>query len=304
MASVIWMLINSFVSWLKCQNDITPFRSRFNRAFIVQVSSLILLMWVIISSVNNIKYNIKAYTEMAEKMKNRQNVTLDSFQPTLLLERTQTCSNVDILYTAEVPMHFYFSRGTLQCGAIYLPAVAGTPEEREWILENNNIRYLVSWLPISPIDLSPTSKLEIHGLVNEFSSRYYLYLDNPNQTSSNLVVYTQSSSAAPPTQLLIPPRWSGWWPIEFNEVTGNTIIYLKVANGEVHLKGIRIGNMASDLFWPWDKGINLIYLPDGSEPKTIHFESVNLYPYPEANISVNVLADGGDTVLAEIEKIQ
>ncbi len=69
--------------------------------------------------------------------------------------------------------------------------------------------------------------------------------------------------------------------------------------GKLKVKGLRISDLDDDN-WPWNSGIELQYIDDDGQLTNIGFETHSLYPYPSPDIILNVLADNGDTVLAEI----
>src|SRR5215211_4628577 len=109
-------------------------------------------------------------------------------QPSIL--RKAGCE--DVLYMFEVPMHVYLTHGALACGAIYYPALANTSEEIDWIQDNQNVGYAVTWNPTikatvttggNPLTLDRGDRLEFHIPEDWTSERVYVYLENPGEES-------------------------------------------------------------------------------------------------------------------------
>jgi hypothetical protein len=296
----LWMIITGFASWLKEEGSGNlRFRDRINSSFIINICGAVLLVCLIIIMINNARPTITTYFYTAQFIKNRHNYTYDINQPKLLLSLGTPCSDTDVLYTSEDLFYFYLVNGALDCGAVYLPAIVGTPDEKEWFLENKKIHYLVTQ-PFYPIILSPQTVLEIHGLPQKSPFQFYLFLKNPEDTASDITIYSKPSTPSSLNQIILPPRWSGWKKVVYVQATNTSGLQFQVDSGEVQLKGLRLGDVNDNLNWPWNSDIELDYTPGGGTLTTIGFESSSLYPYPSPDITVNVLGDSGDTVLAEI----
>ncbi|MFC2078679.1 hypothetical protein ACFLSZ_01710 [Candidatus Bipolaricaulota bacterium] len=241
----------------------------------------------------------------------RQDVSLDPSQPALML--SQSHSSDSVLYMDEVPMHFYFTRGALDRGAIFSPAVADTPEQKAWIDDNASIRYVVAWSPIEDVPntregafpLDPCARVEIRNLPGGTSSHpLRLYLTSPG-SEANLILRSLDTGPATaqtePIEIHVPANWSGWLQVAPGSQFPSSGFALEVndAKHPVLLGGIR-GDSDSPLYWPWDQGIAVVYDVPNTEalPRIIRFESANLCP--TLSFELRVLADKGSTVLAEV----
>jgi hypothetical protein len=83
---------------------------------------------------------------LSEYMRNRQALSFDSGQVATLLSQASPSDRV--LYTATMPMQFFFMNGTMQLGAVYYhPSYAGTTIETEWTTRPE-LRFGVSYNPL------------------------------------------------------------------------------------------------------------------------------------------------------------
>lgn len=295
----LWIIYRKLASWLHEQKlSNLSFRERINRSFLGNIFGVILLTGMIIVTAMNVKVEIDTYNKWIQYSIDRHNYSFDVNQPKILTDRTPVCSDVDVLYMNEDSFYFYLVNGAIDCGAVYFPAIAGTPDEKLWILENERIRYL-ALQPFYPIIVSPKTKMEIRGFSNFVSVPFNIFLENTSESFVQVKFYSDNSSTYPITEFFLPPNWSGWKKIgKDNNSPAPAKISLQVDGGIVQLKGLRSVSAEEVLHWPWDSGIELLYSPDGEEITTINFESNKLFSVPLFDI--NVLSDNGDTVLAEI----
>jgi hypothetical protein len=248
-----------------------------------------------------------AVSQTSEIMTNKQNISLDPSQPALLLSKD--CGKV--LYMDEVPMHFYLTRGALRCGAIYYPPLAKTPYENPWVKNNKKIRYLVAWNPSvirgtntggSTRVLTAGDQLTIRNLASRRLDSIWISFDNPGPEVTLTAKATDSSlPEATDIQLKVPARSSS--SVKITDQAGITATDITLAMPEdsqlIRIEGIRVDPL-SNLNWPWDTGISLDYQPANPLvlPTTITFNSNDLAP--TLGRPIHVLADNGDTVLAEV----
>jgi len=243
-----------------------------------------------------------------EIMTEKQNNSLDPAQPALLLSRG--CGRV--LYMDEVPMHFYFTRGALACGAVYYPTVEKTADRKLWLSDKKDIRYLVAWNPTvasgsltggSNLALAPGDQLAIYGLAARPLDSLSIYIENPGP-GVTLTAKATGPSTPDATEIRwqVPAHSSTWLQIADQSTFPVTDLTLTMpaASAPIRINGLRL-DADSKLNWPWDKGVSLVYKPadPSAIPTTIAFDSRALVP-PLLGGPLHILADNGDTVLAEL----
>jgi len=244
----------------------------------------------------------------AEIMTEKQNTSLDPAQPRLLLSKG--CGRV--LYMDEVPMHFYFTRGALECGAVYYPGVEKTADKKLWLSNKKDIRYVVAWNPRvasgritggSNLALAPGDQLAIYGLAARPLNSLSIYVENPGpEVTLRAKATGPSLPDATDIQWQVPAQSSTWLQITDQgtfTVTDFTLT-MPATSAPIRINGLRL-DPSSKLNWAWDKGVSLVYKPanPSAKPTTITFDSNALAP--KLGRPLHILADNGDTVLAEFD---
>ena len=240
-----------------------------------------------------------------------QNSRLDAEQPSRLVKAG--CE--DVLYMFEVPMHLYFAHRALACGAIYHPALEGTPEETQWIQDNPNVGYVVTWNPTirasvttggNPLTVESGKSLEFYVPKDWTSEQIYLYLENRGgETRLNLSPLPTEAGEKREVmeRILIPAEWSGWQAINItaDELAQGFVLEATRGSGEIFLRGIRAEADAPHN-WPWDQGLALVQRPSNLDVQAteMNFDTTSLVPYP--TWSLTVLEDQGDTVLLKVNR--
>jgi hypothetical protein len=263
------------------------------------------------STVNHVIDGQRTFREALIITINRQNSRLDIEQPSILLKAG--CE--DVLYMFEVPMHLYLTHGALACGAIYHPALARTSEEAQWIQDNQNLGYVVTWNPTiqatltkggNPLTLENGERLEFQVPEDWASPWVYIYLENPGGDARLDVSPLSTEDGEKPKiveRISIPANWSGWQAIDItaDELARGFHLDGAQVSGTIFLRGIK-SDLDSVLNWPWDQG--LILIPEISDPDVqgneINFNTANLVPY--SNWSLTVVDDQGDTVLLKVNR--
>lgn len=253
----------------------------------------------------------RAFRETLSITIDSQDSRLTAEQPSILLKTD--CE--DILYLFEVPMHFYFAHGALACGAIYYPALAGTPEEKHWIQDNQNVGYVVTWNPTirasvttggNPLVLESGKTLEFHFPEDWTSQQIYIYLENTGAETRLTLSPLQAETNEKPKvleRISIPADWSGWQAIDITREEFAHGFSLRAVRGSnaVFLRGIK-SDPDSLLNWPWDQGLKLIHRrSDPDVPVTeIDFNTAGIVP--DSIWSLTVVDDQGDTVLIKVNR--
>ncbi|MGB8980318.1 MAG: hypothetical protein WCC12_00425, partial [Anaerolineales bacterium] len=261
------------------------------------------------NSLNLVMKGRAAYRDTLINIMETQDSRLDTNQPSVLLKTG--CK--DVLYLSEVPMHMYLAHGALECGAIYYPTLAGTPEEIHWIEENRNAGYVVAWNPTieagatkggSPLVIKTGDRLEFSLPEHWTSQQIYIYLENSRGDSRLDVAPLEMEAGSKPVERLsIPANWSGWQAIDLRAeelADGFRLEADQVPNG-IFLRGIK-SDPEGPLNWPWDQGITLIHQRSNPDDPAVEisFDTADLVPY--SDWSLTVVDDQGDTVLIKLNR--
>jgi hypothetical protein len=213
-------------------------------------------------------------------------------------------------------MHFYFSYGALECGAVYYPGLEGTADEASWVERNADLRYLVVWNPtISSetikggdalsLERGAILKIKFPESLTEPPGTIYLFLRNDSEKAVlELFPLNKEGGAAGDEfteKYYIPAGWSGWQAFTLPDplAAGGFHIRARRVERPIWLEGFRV-DASSPFYWPWNQGVVLTYVsadPDVA-PRTIKFETWALFP--GLLRPLEVLADRGATVLLKI----
>ena len=312
----IWRWAAAVVHWIRqaLENGLQDFRDERWILSMPGWAGVLLLVFGLIlarNSLNHVLEGQRILRETTTIMMNSQDSRLDTDQPSVLLG--EGCE--DVLYMFEVPMHLYFAQGALACGAIYHPALEGTPEETRWIHENQNLGYVVTWNPTirasvttggNPLVVESGKPLEFYIPADWTSQQLYIYLENAGgETRLNLSALP--SEDAEKRQILeriaIPANWSGWKAIDItaDEVARGFTLEAVRGSNEIFLRGIK-SDPDSPRNWPWDEGLTLVQQPSNPdvEASEINFNTASLVPY--SDWSLTVVEDQGDTLLAKLDR--
>jgi hypothetical protein len=255
-------------------------------------------------SINRIQKGQYLLRETARIMTWKQNVKLDPVQPEQLLSKG--CAPV--LYMSEVPMHFYFSRGAMDCEAVYYPALEKDSALDAYIEE---VPYLVDWNPSiesgllsggNSLTLAAGDNLKIQSVEELDLNSIEMYLENPGERQALTIIPSLAGGLdIEPIKLEIPAGSSGWYRLtNLNMAARGLTIQASDKGQPILVQGLRT-SPTRGLYWPWDEGISLNYQPKNPQSieRTIQFETGALYPF--LNRSLRILSDNGATVLFELE---
>jgi hypothetical protein len=130
-----------------------------------------------------------------------------------------------------------------------------------------------------------------------------IYVENPGPDVT-VTAQATSPSTADTTEIRwqVPAHSSTWLKIAGQSSIPVTDITLTMpaTSAPIRINGLRLDS-DSKLNWPWDKGVSLVYKPadPSAMPTTIAFDSNALAP--ALSPPLHILADNGDTVLAEFD---
>jgi hypothetical protein len=312
----IWRWAAAVVHWTRqiLENGFQDFR---DEGWILSTSGwacVLLLFFGVVLARNTGNHLVDGQRILRETLAftiDNQDSRFDDEQSSSLLETG--CD--DVLYMFEVPMHVYFAHGALACGAIYHPALEGTPEEARWIQDNQNIGYVVTWNPTirasvttggNPLAVESGKSLEFYVPKSWTSGQIFLYLENAGgETRLNLspLPTGPDEKRKVSERIPIPVNWSGWQAIDIRagELAQGFVLEAARGSGGIFLRGIR-AESDSLLNWPWDQGLALVQRPANPdvEATEINFNTDGLIPYPDWTLTV--IKDQGDTVLLKVNR--
>jgi hypothetical protein len=312
----IWGWAAAVVHWIRqaLENGLQDFRDQRWILSMPGWAAVLLLVFGLIlarNSLNHVLEGQRILRETTTIMINSQASRLDTDQPSVLLR--EGCE--DVLYMFEVPMHLYFAQGALACGAIYHPALEGTPEETQWIQNNQNLSYVVTWNPTirasvttggNPLVLESGKPLEFYIPGEWTSQQLYIYLENAGrETKLNLSALPSEDTEKRKIlkRIAIPANWSGWNAIDItaDEVARGFTLEAARGSNEIFLRGIK-SDPDAPRNWPWDEGLTLVQRPSNPdlEATEINFNTASLIPY--SAWSLTVVEDQGDTVLVKVDR--
>lgn len=247
---------------------------------------------------------------------------LDLDQPKAVLARLRPGERV--LFTHAMPLYLYLTYGGLDRGAVYYPAVAGTPLERQWLAASRHIRYAVTLDPmfVGRFLMVEGARLEISAPTPRRWAGAEINVDNGGEAMSLSVAVGDDAAAT----VAVPAKFSGWLPLSLPaNARGTTLTITREKAGRfVEIRGFRFDRTDS-LHWPWEQGLTFTsVIPDekrerqiaagagaGAEPRatgsagddpeterTITFRAQDLLP--KSCTGLGVVADYGGTVAIKV----
>jgi hypothetical protein len=251
-------------------------------------------------------------------------IDLDPDQVEVLLSLAESGDRV--FYTNEIQRDFYLTHGALKYGAIFYPVLKDTAEAQYWF-QRSDIRFAVfpdpvEWLTFKDnwyyglVHRNGTLAAEhLYGLNVVFPrplapARIFIWVENTGG-ANQVALYALNDEGhpqvdTPQVTATIPAQWTGWiemnptanaaasaaWGIRFSDVPG----YLGIG-------GLRIND--TTLQWPWEQLAQMTLLPRNPNVpplETISFDLAQLLPEPLAKDRLEVLHDGGATVLVSLDQ--
>ncbi len=232
-------------------------------------------------------------------------------QPGLLLSESREGDKV--LYSSLFNMPFYLTHGALNLGAVYYPAVRGTPLEKKWA-ESEQVRFAVvmnplNWFPTGyegKIPLKHYSQVLARFPQPENISTVRLRLENPTDEEKVLeaVLRSDKGEKAKSGPLTLPPGQTKWLEIPAQGLgwTGTLEVALSGEIKELFLHGLNMNQ--SQTLWPWDQEASLTFIraEDGGKAYSVLFKADSALPEALKAKGVEVLDDQGGTVLLRIRE--
>lgn len=246
------------------------------------------------------KSGIRQHQERVELKNTRYSIALDASQPEYLEALGTDCGTV--AYFAEVPFFFYLTHGTLNCGAVYYPSIAGTEDEERLLVDNEDVHYLVNANPIQQLESLQNGGVNLVGtqaigiaIRSEATFQLNLLIDNPAGAAEIMLLDDENGSQS---VISVPANTAGWFQSdELSAETRELVIKVDGRDAPLLLRGIRLGDNV-DLDWPWEQGIALVYSGNDGGVE-IPFEIDELFPMMSDH-ELKILEDSGISILVEV----
>lgn len=238
---------------------------------------------------------------MQRKMRliHRHDFEFDSDQPVDLFAKTLN-EEINVLYWSEPVMYFYLLNGGLNAGAVYVPAVKGTPLYEGSVRNNNSLTHTVMWNPVKQgrllLDRQVTVSLPMHISMNE------VVVGLRSKCSVKTKINIQMSDTKMSSrELIIRPNEIRWEKIQLYTEQPTELILLsnKPCMDKIALIGVRVG-AKNRLNWPWDEDIIIKVVGPNGKSKEYEFKKAQLLPSLDRNFKI--INDSGSIVLAKFIK--
>jgi len=231
---------------------------------------------------------------------------LDPAQPEVLLAR---CAAKDsILYMSRYELYFFLTHGLMDRKAVYFPGVVDTPEEKNWIQDDQSLRFLVSMNPLCSLRknhfegslvLHPGQVLEVQFTRPKpiASLEFVLKAGSPDTLCTIRVPYMTQDKFI--KTISVGPKPTQWQP--YGDTTDATIrsLQLEVGKGQgaLEIQGLKT-DTSRKLNWPWNQGISFEILAAKNKSQKIAFDSSELCA--RLKKPIRVFMDKGSMIVAEI----
>jgi hypothetical protein len=257
------------------------------------------------SLANYFSFEGRHYFLTLDNLTERAYYDLDETQPRLLEPGLGADNQTTVLYMKEIPLYSYMANGALDYGAVYYPAIAGTSDEEEWLVNGGaNIDYVVGSNPIyklphtqdGAIQLDPGTRLEIR-----ISSANNVPMDGLEMLvvgeAASVQMEASDDKGTNVRELEVPAGVADWVALMENGDSVRNLELRVEAGGAIEIYGLRFGP-SNTVDWPWEQGVHLTYSDADGETQTIEISEAWLNG--GLPLSLEVLGDEGFSVLARV----
>jgi hypothetical protein len=211
-----------------------------------------------------------------------------------------------ILYMEELSLYYYLSHGAFNSQAVYYPAIAGTPDESEWVLgRTNEVDFIVARNPIyrlphTPagfIKLSQQESLTIISATPIDSGNLQIFVGHRSEPTF-LTLTLVSSETREDVRVLLPEGAVGWVTLLAGQVQADQIVLrVRQTSQAIEIGGLRFDQNSSNL-WPWDQGKSLIFRSaDETETEIVFNSNVFMKQLP---FHLEIVDDQGASILSRV----
>lgn len=211
-----------------------------------------------------------------------------------------------ILYMEELSLYYYLSHGALASQAVYYPAVAGTPEEAKWVLDQSaDFNFVVARNPIYRLPHTPDGfiKLNLQETVTiisaaPFGAENLQVFIGARSGTIILTLTLVTGEAREDLRVAIPEGDAGWVTLVDEPIPVERIVLrMRQTSEPLEIGGLRFNESSSNL-WPWDEGKTLIFRTEAETETEITFSSIDLIS--QLPFQLEVVDDKGASVLARV----
>lgn len=280
-AEIIW-------AWLRQASSAQRMLSSLRSARLLAAAAALLLIGM--ASITYPAFYLRHYQLTLQNHTQRQNFSFSAQQPAELLASASTAR---VLYTHEIPLYYYLSKGAEQIPAVFWPAVRNSTQEASWLHGHTAISHVVGLSPVPEGDgLLIQGRLDVSPMKMPIS---YLALQVASlPESQTITLYWRTDSSTRESSYSLPAGFSGW--LEVSVPAGANAFSLQPETA-VHLLGLRL-DAASTTRWPWASGAMLENTADDGTTHQIEISTAWLAQ--GAPFALEVMDDRGSTVLAKV----
>ncbi|MFO1490475.1 MAG: hypothetical protein U1F77_03000 [Kiritimatiellia bacterium] len=211
-----------------------------------------------------------------------------------------------VWYGDDFSLYALLCRGMLNRGAVFRPALAGTPQEAAWAAAERDVPALAALNPLHRLPrfggdglwLDPARPLRVALPRIPSEGGVWLGLRNAGRTSRLTVAPAGENglSGGPLLDREIPGGFEGFLPVECGWTDGaEIVIRVDEASDRLLLTGLRLSSTAVTR-WPWNQGVTLGMGPGGTGGSAILcFDSATAFP--GAPVTSEVVCDEGSLVI-------
>ncbi len=198
--------------------------------------------------------------------------------------------------------------------AVYHPSFEGTDEFKWWITAPdyrysvlNRRRFHNPLMRDGALRAGDFRWIQIDPQTFDFPKKLKILVTNPGgPTRIGLMHTAQCGKSSSPLQVSadIAPKFSGWVELDLSSYSQSRTfkIMLLETSPKLLLKGIVFGD--DPMHWPWAQRALLTFMPRDPNTGSVtrSYDPATLLPPPLNAMRVNVLDDGGSSVLLEIDR--
>ncbi len=270
------------------------FKSMLNKPIVLAVTTGLLAM---LASVTYPVFYGRHYKLTLENQIERQDFSLAPEQPDRLFTELIQPGEL-VLYTQELPLHYYLGRGGLAYGAVFLPIVNNTPQETHWLEQHaEDLAYMVAVSPVASVDGIPLAEAAViysPDGQNLTGDSFQIHLTN-TAAEAHVLLSLWLDDAEVTSTVVIPAGFTGWYGLS-SHVNANKISL--TTDMPLNVTGLRM-NTSEQTRWPWQEGV-VLETQLGDTLTVYDFRSASLLP--GLNFEVEVLNDEGSLILARLHK--
>lgn len=255
--------------------------------------STVVLLSALAAAITYPSFYIRHYKLTLANQIDRQNFSINPSQAEII-NSTLHNSNDLVLYSHEIPLYYFLSRGGYAREAVFLPIVKDTDQADYWLEERaGDIRYLVALSPYpDKAGIPISSEMHIRPYQQSQLDTNPLALHLRAASGATITIEWEANGTTRTIEHDLPSEFDGW--VKFPQIAQANSIRLS-SNQAAYLTGVQL-DTRQETEWPWETGI-VIEVMDADGPREIRFSLDALYDDP--SLVLDVVDDQGAFVLAK-----